>query len=146
MTELERLLAIEEIKRLVARRVRALDARDWETYQACHAPEHVSDFFKDAGDRDAMMAALRAETAGVTSIHHVYSPDIAIRSDEIASGSWTMEDRRYWLQDGDEHWLHGWGFYHETYACRDGAWLITSRRLERTRVEHSPGSKRASST
>ena len=143
MNDLERLIAMEKIKSLVARRVRALDARDWDTYGSCHAPEHRSDFFKGAVDREAMMAALRAEAEGVSSIHHVHSPDITFLSPTEATGSWAMEDRRYWQQGDDEHWLHGWGYYHETYRRQGDDWLITSRELARTRVEHSPGSKRA---
>jgi hypothetical protein len=143
MTDLERLVAIEDIKALVARRVRSLDARDWETYQDCHAPEHVSGFFKEAPDRAAMIEALKAETAGVTAIHHVHSPEIVVLSPTEAKGAWAMEDRRYWMQGDEEHWLHGWGYYHETYVKRDGVWLITSRELVRTRLEHSPGSSRA---
>jgi hypothetical protein len=143
MNDLERLVAVEDIKKLVARRVRALDARDWVAYEACHSPDHTSDFFLGAGDRESMMAALKAETAGVSSIHHVHSPDITILSATEATGIWSLEDRRYWKQGDEDHWLHGWGYYEETYGKRDGEWLISSRKLIRTRVEHSPGSIRA---
>ena len=45
MTEIERLLAIEEIKRLFARRLRAMDTKDWALYDTCHAPDATLDSF-----------------------------------------------------------------------------------------------------
>ena len=45
MTDAERLLAIEEIKRLFARRIRAMDTKDWALYDTCHAPDATLDSF-----------------------------------------------------------------------------------------------------
>ena len=39
MTDAERLLAVEEIKALMARRIRAMDTKDWALYDTCHAPD-----------------------------------------------------------------------------------------------------------
>jgi hypothetical protein len=50
-----------------------------------------------------------------------------------------MEDNLYWMQGDEEHWLHGYGFYHETVEKRDGVWLFTARSLKRTRRATSPG-------
>ena len=54
----------------------------------------------------------------------------------------TAPEQNYWKQGDEDHWLHGWGYYDETYVKRDGRWLIASRELTRTRVEHSEGSIR----
>src|SRR5580658_857851 len=42
-SDIEELKAIEDIKKLKARRDRSVDLKDWETYTACHAPDHLSD-------------------------------------------------------------------------------------------------------
>ena len=43
MTEIDNLVAIEEIKLLKARRIRAMDEKNWPLYESLHAPDHVSD-------------------------------------------------------------------------------------------------------
>jgi hypothetical protein len=50
-----------------------------------------------------------------------------------------MEDNLYWMQGDQEHWLHGFGFYHETYEKRNGQWVFTTRKLKRITVKMSPG-------
>ena len=42
MSDLEWLVALEEIRQLKARRDRYVDAHDWDAYQALHAPDHIS--------------------------------------------------------------------------------------------------------
>lgn len=145
VSPLETLQAIEDIRLLVARRVRALDSKDWETYADCHAPDHVSHgAFSPGQGREAMMAGLSTAYAGISSIHLVHAPAIRLLSATEAEGSWGLEDRLFWLEGEQEHWAHGWGFYDETYRKTDGAWFITSRRLTYLRRELSPGSTRMS--
>lgn len=52
-----------------------------------------------------------------------------------------MEDMLYWNQGDEEHWFHGYGYYHEKYEKRDGEWRVIYRRLERTHVHGSEGGK-----
>ncbi len=145
MSILERLMAIEEIRHLKARRILALDTQDWITYEALHAPDHVSD-----NEGEPRYEGARANTQrlidmhenmghSMVTVHHVHSPIIKLSSSTTASGVWAMEDNLYWNQGGEEHWLRGYGFYHETYEKRQGEWLFTSRRLSRIRVTLSPG-------
>ena len=42
-------------------------------------------------------------------------------------------------EDGEPQWLRGFGFYHERYEKRGGAWLFSYRRLERTHISTSDG-------
>jgi hypothetical protein len=146
MTELERLVALEDIRALKARRVFTLDTKDWETYASLHAEDHVSDTLGAGPTRSgkALAQALAAMLDGVTTNHHVHTPIITFESPELASGVWAMEDWLYWKEDGQPHWLHGCGHYHERYAKRDGVWRFIYRRLDRTHVEVSPGSRFAS--
>lgn len=145
MDPLQRLIALEDIKALMARRVRALDARDWDAYRACHADDHVSYGITGgpSAGLDRMMDDLLKALDGIRTIHQVHSPDISLLSPTEAKGNWALEDWLFWMQGDDEHWLHGWGYYDDTYGLRDGQWLFTSRRLSRLRLEHSPGSRRA---
>lgn len=145
MTDIETLLALEEIKLLKARRDRAVDTKDWDTYYALHAPDHRShnDGFPAWNSADEMIAAVKARLGPeIISVHHSHTPEITFQSAEAASGIWAMEDNIFWKQGDEEHWLNGFGFYHETYEKRDGRWVFTSRQLKRTHVVKSPGADR----
>jgi hypothetical protein len=142
MTEVEWLVAITQIKTLKGRRIRALDLKDWATYEALHAEDHYSH-----NEGEPRWDGTKANTArlakllhgGMATVHHAHTPIIELLTPDTASGIWGMEDNLYWKQDGQPHWLRGFGFYHETYAKRDGAWLFTSRQLKRTYVQTTPG-------
>ena len=84
-------------------------------------------------------ARLREFLDGVTSVHHVFSHELELQSDTEASGIWCMEDRLWWLQAEQPHWLHGFGYYHERYRFEGGLWKFCYRRLERTKVILSNG-------
>lgn len=146
MSDVERLLAIEDIQFLKARRDRAVDSKDWTTYEALHAPDHISHHDeKDGGRMEGaanMVRNVSAIMADVISVHHSHTPEITFTSPTKAAGIWAMEDNIFWKQGDEDHWLHGFGFYHETYEKRDGQWLFTSRQLKRTHVRMSPGATR----
>jgi hypothetical protein len=154
MTEIERLVAIEEIKRLVARRIRCMDTKNWDEYPSTHTPDAVLDSFGNLpGDlrpsspagagvamgRAAVTAAVRKVVDPLTTVHHAHTPEIEILSPSTARGVWAMEDLLSW-QNGDRfEQLRGFGHYHETYEKLDGAWMIKSRKLTRLRVDTTPG-------
>jgi hypothetical protein len=141
MTDLERLVAIEEIKQLKARRDRAVDTKDYETLEALHAPDHQSanQGMPAWNSAKEMIANIKAAMAKITSVHHSHTPCITFESATKATGFWAMEDNLYWEQDGEQHWLHGMGFYDEKYEKRDGRWVFTWRRLSRLKVLMSDG-------
>lgn len=138
---LERLMALEEISLLKARRDRAADTKDWALYEALHAPDHRS----DNGDYPAwttaaeMIANVRRIMANLTTLHHSHTPEITFGSDVDASGIWAMKGVSLWKQDGEDHWFVAFGHYFETYQKRDGRWLFTSRRLKYFHTMSSPG-------
>jgi hypothetical protein len=135
------LLEIEAIKKLMARRVRALDTKDWVTYRQLHADDHMSYGFDDKHPRNAdeMVVALKQMITNVTTFHMVHSPDIILTSADTAVGHWYLEDRLWWKQGEEDHWLRGYGRYEDTYGKRNGEWKFTSRRLHRVRIDVSPG-------
>jgi hypothetical protein len=143
MTDLERLIAIEEIRNLKARRIRAMDEKRWADYEAMHAPDHVSETY---GGDPAIGARANTERlakllADVTSVHHAHTPEITFTSDDTATGVWAMEDHLFWRQGDAHHWLHGFGHYHERYRKTPQGWRFTYRRLTRLHVMTSPGAK-----
>jgi hypothetical protein len=152
MTDAERLLAIEDIKRLMARRIRAMDTKDWALYDTCHADDATLDSFgtlpeqhRPAGSiahgKDQILAMIQKVVDGkvkLTTVHHAHTPEITLTSPTTAKGIWAMEDLLWWRNGEVEEHLHGWGHYHETYGKIGGTWLITSRVLTRLRVESSP--------
>lgn len=141
MSDLERWVAVGEIQQLMARRIRALDTKDWATYEVLHAPDYVAN---NEGEKQwvgskANAARLAEALKDQVTVHHVHSPEINIVSPHRATGVWAMEDRIWWKQGDEDHWLQGYGFYYETYEKRDGAWVFKTRSLKRIKVLLSPG-------
>jgi SnoaL-like domain len=143
MSDVEHLAALADICRLKARRDRAVDTKDWTTYEALHAPDHYShnDGMPRMDGAANMVRQVSQMMANVTSVHHSHTPDITFESPTRAHGVWSMEDNLFWKQGTEDHWLRGFGYYHETYEKRNGVWVFTSRRLERIHVQTSPGAK-----
>lgn len=150
----EQLVAIEDIKRLFAARLRCLDAKEWDRYGDFHTEDVVSASWVDLPGgsapsatapqvvgREALTSAIKAALGGpvhVTTVHHGHNPEIDVLSPVSARGVWAMEDRLWWTNGDHEEWLHGFGHYHEEYRRVDGRWLISARTLTRTRVTQSP--------
>jgi hypothetical protein len=148
VTDLEKLVAIEEIKQLKARRVRCMDEKDWDGYAACHTPNAVSYTFKSIGRADgdvvgaqAIAEMLKGVLTGRTTCHQIHAPEIDLTSDTTAKSIWPMEDMLWWEENGESHWLHGYGHYRQTYERIDGKWLIASRALSRIKVDSGVGER-----
>lgn len=152
MTEIERLVAIGEIERLVARRIRLMDTKNWDEYPFTHTPDATLDSFGNLPDdlkpdsvhgiasgREAVTAAVRKVVDPLTTVHHAHTPEIEIVSPTEARGVWAMEDRLSWRNGDRVEELRGWGHYHETYERHDGVWMIKSRKLTRLRLDTTPG-------
>lgn len=143
MTELETLLAIEEIKKVKARYFYGLDHKNWELWRrAVFAPNatlEVPEIPIRVEGRDRIIAWVAERTADQESVHHGHTPIIEITSESSASAIWAMEDRLYRPMGtpfaNGRTYLHGFGHYHETYARTLEGWRITSTRLARLRVE-----------
>lgn len=143
MTDLERLLAIEEIKALKARYFRGVDSKDAAVLRAVFCDGATTDFRSEAPDAllhdpDAFTRSTLDTLAGMTTMHLAFMPEITIVSPTEARARWPMSDR-IWAQDGVPARLpfnsfEGWGMYHDTYRRTDAGWRIASTRLERTKV------------
>jgi SnoaL-like domain len=145
MTDIEKLLAMEEIKRLKSKYFWGLDHRDWDLWRrevfAVDATLDVPEADLVVTGIDNIIAWVADATADQVSVHHGHDPNIEITSEETATGVWAMEDRLYRtkqhpLRDGSTY-LHGFGHYHETYVRRSEGWRLKSTRLTRLRIEMS---------
>ncbi len=151
VSELERLVAIEEIKSLKARYFRSIDTKDWEALATVFAPDAVFDFGAATIDPidtdpsvqgpepvagcDAIVAAVSRMLTGVQSVHHGHIPEIEITSATTATGLWPMEDViRHPHADPPRGGFTGYGHYDETYVKLDIGWRIATSKLTRLRI------------
>ena len=145
MTDIENLVAIEQIKQLKACYFRCMDTKDWVGFQAVFAPDATADFTREDGDRSRSSATGAANVtklikdlvAPALTIHHGHMPEIELTSAATARGIWAMEDLIWWPEGSRRKTLHGFGHYHETYEKIDGRWLIKTLRLTRLRVDQT---------
>ena len=142
MNELERLLAIEAIRRLKARYFRCVDTKDWQGFAALFAPDARFDISADMPGGVFVGPSAIAQVAsgglqGAVSAHLGHSPEIEITSDHTAEAIWGMEDLIRWDDAAASplRSLHGFGHYHETYERLDGRWYIKSLCLRRLRLD-----------
>ncbi len=146
LSDVERLLAIEEIGQLKARYFRCLDTKDWACIATLFTPDATAVYnVEGSGDlatpdnpvtgNDGIAAFIERAVEHLTTVHHGHMPEIEITSPTTATGIWAMEDILQ-VPDG-ENLVQGWGHYHETYERRDGRWQIKTLRLTRLRVDRA---------
>jgi hypothetical protein len=144
VNEIERLVAIEEIKQLKARYFYHFDHQNWDKWRdevwAPDARLEVPEMNSNIEPRDKMIEWVIAQSADQVSVHHGHMPIIDITSDTTATGIWAMEDRIYRSKEhplnGDTSFVLGFGHYHETYVKLDVGWRIQSTLLTRLRTEY----------
>jgi len=127
-----RLEAIEEIKALKHRYLRACDAKDPEEFRACFIASGASIDYGRLGafdDAEGMVRvfesiALRKVDGGnvVLDMHHAMHPDITVHDGTRASGRWTLKFRQVNLEDGTES--VSTGEYDDDYVVEDGRWKM----------------------
>ena len=139
MDEIERMTAIEDIRRLKARYFRCLDTKDWDGFRDVFAADAEMDMRPEAGERglvhgnQAIADFVRGVVGDVETVHHGHMPEIDLSSATTATGVWAMEDLLRWPAGGPFGSMHGWGHYHETYTKEGGSWRIQTLALTRLR-------------
>ncbi len=119
--KVERLLAIEEIKRVKARYLRTLDQKDWDAFEAVFTPDASFDlreaiFARDKNTGEILKSGdvqIREEDikddewlvtgahnvrqweqtylTPIVTVHQAHMPEIELTSDSTARGFWHME-------------------------------------------------------
>ena len=141
MTSIEHLVAFHELEQLKAKYWYGLDHQDWgmwrdEVWAENAELDVAAESAHKIGPRDALIEWVRELFVDQISVHHGHTPIIEITSDTTATGIWAMEDRLY---RGKNHQLgpgfvHGFGYYHESYVKLDIGWRILTSRLTRLRA------------
>lgn len=144
-SDVDRLLAVEAIKRLKARYFRYLDTKDWTAIASLFTADAqaVYNVVDDSGPGtlsepavgpEAIAAFIRNGVAPLVTVHHGHMPEIELTSPTTATGIWAMEDILQRPEDS-VNVVHGFGHYHETYEKVDGDWRIKTLTLTRLRVD-----------
>ena len=147
MTELERLLAMEEIKALKARYFRGVDSKDAAVLRAVFTDDAETDFRSESPTRDPALLQRDPDAfvrntlyvlEGMVTVHCAWMPEIEILSPTEARAQWPMSDK-LWNENAAVarlpfQSLQGWGVYHDTYRRTAAGWRIASTRLERRKV------------
>ena len=141
---LDRLLAIEQIKRTKAFYCFSMDTKDWDGYQNVFSADAVlevpSHGLGDPAARVEGAAAIRRHVEDavghVVTTHECHTPIIDFTSATTANVVWAMEDMLRFPEGAPVKTLHGMGHYFEQYRCgADGSWRLAYVRLERLRLE-----------
>ena len=138
MSDIERLLAIEEIKRLRARYCRFLDTKRWEDLPALFTAD--AEFWgfascPDGSSFEGWRDGVKSRLSDVVMFHHCHSPDIVFLDDMTARAVWAMEGYLEWpeplgLAEAPEaRGLRGFGHYQDEYRFEDGNWKIAHIRF-----------------
>ena len=152
MDDLERVLAVQAIRRLKARYFRAADTKDMDLMRAVLAEDCILDFAgacRDPLSGDDLLAGVTegaivgrdeaierfSQGTGLVTVHHGHTCEIELDGPDAAHGVWAMTDHLYFPSGGPVRKLTGHGHYFETYERRGALWLIKSLRLTRLRVE-----------
>ncbi len=133
----DELLALEEIKQVKYRYIRAMDTHDFELMAECFSDDATVAFseglYSMAG-REAIIEFFRGVmTSDLTSSHVVTHPEIVFRNPELARAIWRLQDvihlsapnpevKSTEINGGEE--LRGASYYYDEYVRRNGRWQI----------------------
>ena len=146
LSTVERLLAIEEIKRVQYKYAYSADHHNWDDFASSFAPDAVFDEHdfpiarkpgtnepvpsaisayleaKASGTewpvigRDAIRAQVASTRIDHTMVHHLFNPEVDLTSDTTATAVFRFESH-HWLPEGEPvHYMHNFGSYHETFV------------------------------
>lgn len=136
MTNMEDLAAIEAIKRLKYRYLRALDTKHWDDFADTLTDDVVGDYGSSLGqehhftNRADLVAFMRTSMpTGVLTEHRVAHPEIVVDGVK-AEGTWYLQDRV--IVPEYNFMLFGAAFYHDQYRLTDDGWKICATGYDRT--------------
>lgn len=134
MTDLE---AIEAIKRVKYRYLRALDTKHWGDFADTLTEDIVGDYGSSLGkehrftNRGDLVEFMRTSMpAGVITEHRVDHPEITIDDNDEAEGIWYLQDRVIVAEYN--FMLFGAAFYRDRYRRTDDGWKICATGYQRT--------------
>jgi hypothetical protein len=150
MTDVEKLLALEDIRRLKAAYFRCMDTKNWDDFPGLFTQDALFDVrgalempkSEDAyaaepviTGRAAILEYVRNGLTPLTSVHYGHMPEIEIISPVAATGVWAMSDVLVLPAGAPFRVFRGYGQYRETYVREGGEWRISTLKLRRLHVE-----------
>jgi hypothetical protein len=127
------LAALEDIRRLKYRYLRALDLKRWDEFSQTLLPQATADYGQDLrfGSRAEIVQFMKDSlTPGIITFHQCHHPEIDIDGDS-ATGTWYLEDKV--IVSEHRLILTGAAFYFDRYVRgADGSWRIGHTSYERT--------------
>lgn len=137
MSSMADLEAIEAIKRVKYRYLRALDTKHWADFADTLTEDIVGDYGSSMGrdhrftNRDDLVEFMRtAMPPGVITEHRVSHPEITLDDDAEAEGIWYLQDRVIVAEHN--FMLFGAAFYRDRYRRTEDGWKICATGYQRT--------------
>ena len=128
--------AIEAIKRVKYRYLRALDTKHWDDFADTLTEDIVGDYGSSLGqehhftNRTELVEYMRTSMpAGVITEHRVTHPEITVDG-EVAEATWYLQDRV--IVPEYNFMLFGAGFYHDRNRKTPDGWKICATGYDRT--------------
>jgi hypothetical protein len=128
--------AIEAIKRVKYRYLRALDTKHWDDFSDTLTEDIAGDYGSSLGkehrftNRADLVQFMRTSMpAGVLTEHRVTHPEITVDGDE-AEATWYLQDRV--IVPEYNFMLFGAAFYHDLYRKTEDGWKICATGYDRT--------------
>ena len=128
--------AMEAIKRVKYRYLRALDTKHWDDFADTLTEDIVGDYGSSLGqehhftNRTELVEYMRTSMpAGVITEHRVTHPEITVDG-EVAEATWYLQDRV--IVPEYNFMLFGAGFYHDRYRKTEDGWKICATGYDRT--------------
>lgn len=124
--------AIEEIKQLKYRYLRALDLKRWDEFAAVFVSSATGDYGAGLAfsNRDDLVRFMRDSLGPeMVTLHQCHHPEIVVEGDR-ATGVWYLEDKV--LMPEHRMVLEGAAFYEDRYVRTDDGWRIEHTGYRRT--------------
>jgi len=128
--------AIEAIKQVKYRYLRALDTKHWDDFEDTLTEDIIGDYGSSLGkehhftNRTDLVEYMRTSMpAGVITEHRVTHPEITVDGDQ-AEATWYLQDRV--IVPEYNFMLFGAGFYHDRYRKTPDGWKICATGYDRT--------------
>ena len=137
MSPVADLEAIEAIKRVKYRYLRALDTKHWDDFADTLTEDIVGDYGSSLGkehhftNRTDLVEFMRTSMpAGVITEHRVTHPEITVDDSDEAEGTWYLQDRV--IVPEFNFMLFGAAFYRDRYRRTEDGWKICATGYQRT--------------
>ncbi|MFR9794773.1 nuclear transport factor 2 family protein [Streptomyces sp. MS06] len=145
MHDLDRLVIVEDLRRLMASYVHLADHQRWEELAQLFTPDGTftprlvdgSPVRVMRGRREIADSIRRSVGPDATVVHHLFSDVIDVHSRDSADGTWAMEDliiRPEGTADTPRT-MHGFGHYRPRFVRAADGWRIAELELTRVRLE-----------